>query len=94
MYVCIYVYKIELLILNFASDMALRFMNALFLYEKTSIQEINCGYCIEISGKFNVFLSEDISATDAASLMLKAFNEHADVQDVSVIELLKGRKLN
>jgi len=69
-------------------------MNALFLYEGTSIREINCGYCIEISGKFNVFLSEDISATDAASLMLKAFNEHADVQDVSVIELLKGRKLN
>lgn len=33
-------------------------------------------------------------ATDAASLMLKAFNEHADVQDVSVIELAKGRKLN
>ncbi|EFN63591.1 hypothetical protein EAG_04865 [Camponotus floridanus] len=65
-----------------------------FTVPRTSIREINCAYCIEISGKFNVFLSEDISATDATSLMLKAFNEHADVQDVSVIELLKGRNVN
>lgn len=52
---------IKVLISNFPSDVA-HYALWILLYEGTSIWEINCGYCIEISGKFNVFLSEDISA--------------------------------